>query len=108
MPRTGVPPSARARRTRAARQIVAIGKAAGQADQIGVGQASLAMPDPRRLMAGGALRRHADIVLAVRAGKNDDDGFHRRSFWWRGMSVTYASPQGRSRRGVEGEAEVPN
>jgi hypothetical protein len=31
-------------------------------------------------MAGGALQRHADIVLAVRAGKNDDDGFHRHRF----------------------------
>src|SRR3954467_268099 len=96
------------RRHRAAAQIVAIGKPAGQHDQIGIGQAALAMPDARRLMAGGALQRHAHIVLAVRAGEDDDNGFHRRGFSGRGISVTYASPDLRSRRDVQAEATAPN
>ena len=67
----------RVRRHRAATQVVAIGEAAGQHDQIGRRKLGVAMPDDRRLLAAGALQRGADVVLAIGAGEDDDGSFHK-------------------------------
>jgi len=70
----------RPRRDGATAQVVAIGEAAGQDDEVGAGgQVAVAMPDQGRLLARGQLQRIGDVTLAVRPGKDDDGGFHRWS-----------------------------
>ncbi len=67
----------RARRDRAAAQIIAIGEAAGHHDEIGsLRQRGLGMPDHRRLVARGELQRARHVALAIDAGKDEDGGFH--------------------------------
>ena len=81
---------------RAAAQIVAIGKAARQHDEVGPGrQLVVAMPDMRDAGAG-LLQSLGDVAIAVGARKGDDGGFHRlrlrsrrgssRSPYWRAAS----------------------
>ena len=68
----------RMRRDRAAAQIVAIGEAAGQHDQIGAGgKLALAVPHHRGLAAGHELERMRHVALAVRSGEDDDGGLQR-------------------------------
>jgi len=88
MPRSGVPARARnryfehdrrMRRHRAATQIIAVGKAAGNNDQIEVRQFGVAVPDFERRFAGQALKCVEYVLFAVGAGKNDDGGEHRKA-----------------------------
>ena len=69
----------RLRRHGAAAQIVAVGEAAGDHDQVGLFEISVAMPDHLRLAAGDELDRLGDVALAVGAGEDEDSGFHQIS-----------------------------
>ena len=67
----------RMRRHRAAAQIVAVGEAAGDHDQVEAGEVGLLVPDhARRGARAGQRDRH--VALAVDAGEDDDAGFHGR------------------------------
>ena len=67
----------RARRHRAGAQIVAVGKAAGNADEVdAVRKLGLAVPDHRRRAAGDLLQRDGDVAVAIGAGEDDDGAFH--------------------------------
>ena len=67
----------RARRDGAAAQIIAIGKAAGNDDEIGAGrQLAVGVPHHRRLAPGNELQRARHVALAIDAGKDDDGRFH--------------------------------
>jgi hypothetical protein len=50
---------------RAAAQVIAIGKAARNDDQVGLGQVAVAMPDFERLSPRGAPQRVVHVLLAV-------------------------------------------
>src|SRR5215472_13751893 len=80
-----------------AAQIIAIGKAAGQNDQIGLRQGRVTMPNQERLVAGGASQGGADIALAVRARKNDDHGPHETQTLEAEPGVTYSAATSGSR-----------
>src|SRR5260370_28650073 len=60
-----------------ATQVIAIGKAAGNDQQIRFGQLAVAVPDLERRLARRSGQRIKDVLLAVGAGKNDDGGLHR-------------------------------
>ncbi len=63
----------RERRHGPAAQIVAIGEAARQHDQVQARrQLGVLVPDHRDLGAGGALDRHLAVAVAVGAGEDDD------------------------------------
>src|SRR5690606_26144135 len=66
----------RARGDRAAPQIVAVGVAARNDDEVDLGQLGVGVPDAQRLLAGGALQRVQHVGIAVRAGEGDDGGLH--------------------------------
>ena len=67
----------RPRRDGAAAQIIAVGKAARNDDEVGAGrQLAVGMPNHRRLAAGYQLERARHVALAIDAGKDDDGGFH--------------------------------
>jgi hypothetical protein len=60
-----------------AAQIIAIGKAAGQQDEISAsGQGSLTVPDEGRLFAGHFLDGADRIPLTIRAWEENDGGVH--------------------------------
>ena len=60
----------------AAAQVVAVGEAAGQHDEVGAArQLALGVPD-RRDPGAGLAQRPRDVAVAVRAGEDDDGGFH--------------------------------
>ena len=64
---------------RAAAQVVAIGEAARQHDEIGPGgQRRVGVPD-RRDRGARLAERPRGIAVAVRAGEDDDGGLHRRA-----------------------------
>src|ERR1700680_3237919 len=65
------------RRHGAAAEIVAIGKAAGDDQQIRLGQLAVAMPDLERLLARAPFERIINVLLAIRAREDDDRGLHR-------------------------------
>jgi hypothetical protein len=69
----------RLRRHGAAAQIVAVGEATRQHDQVGLLEIAVTVPDHLRLAAGNQLDRLRDVALAVRAGKHEDCGFHQTS-----------------------------
>jgi hypothetical protein len=57
----------------AAAQIVAIGEAAGQGDEIeAFGQGGVAVPHAMNLAAADVLDCHRHVAVAVRAGEGDD------------------------------------
>ncbi len=61
---------------RAAAQVIAIGEAARQHDEVGAArQLALGVPD-RRDPGAGLAQRPRDVAVAVRAGEDDDGGFH--------------------------------
>ena len=61
----------------AAAQVVAVGKAAGQQDEVGARrQAMRAVPHHTGVDAGGA-QGSERVALAVGAGEEDDGGFHQ-------------------------------
>ncbi len=63
------------RRHRAGAQIIAIGKTAGQGDEVEpLGKVGIAMPDAQRGVAGDLFDRHRHVAVAIRAGKGDDGG----------------------------------
>ena len=64
---------------RAAAQVVAVGEAARQHDQVGTGRKlALAVPNHRGLAAGHELERMRHVALAVGTGKDDNGGLHER------------------------------
>ena len=70
----------RTRRDRPAAQIVAIGEAAGQDDEVdAVGQIRLGVPDDGGGVAGEVAERAGGVAFAIGAGEEDDGGFHRRA-----------------------------
>ena len=79
-PRLDLAHDRRLRRHGAAAQIVAVGKAAGNDDQIDRRQIGVAVPDLERRLAETALQRVEHVALAVGAGKNDDGGLHGKRF----------------------------
>src|SRR5260370_523656 len=69
----------RARRDRAAAQVIAIGKSAGHHHEIGtLRQRRLGVPDHRGFMTRRQPQRARHVALAIDSGKDDNDGFHRR------------------------------
>ena len=66
-----------ARRHGTAAQIVAIGEAAGNADQVELRQLRLLVPDPQDRGTQDRLHRHREVAVAVGTGKGDDRGAHR-------------------------------
>jgi hypothetical protein len=67
----------RARGHGARAQIVAIGKAAGHADQVDVvRQFRVAMPDHGGPGPGRGFERHRQVAVAIAAGKDDDGALH--------------------------------
>ena len=63
----------RARRDRAAAQIIAIGKSAGHHHEVGpLRQRGLGMPDHRGFMTRCKLQRARHIALAIDSGKDED------------------------------------
>ena len=63
---------------RAAAQIIAVGKAAGDDDEIGAGrQLGFRVPDHRRLAPGDEPQRARHIALAIDSRKMQHRGFHR-------------------------------
>ncbi len=58
----------------AAAQIVAVGKAARQHDEVGGGHGRIAVPDHLHREPGDALQRDLDVAVAVGAGEDDDGG----------------------------------
>ena len=67
-----------ARRHRAATQVVAIGKAAGQGDEVELlGQVGIAMPHANCRGAGHLLKGNRHVPVAVRSGECDDRGAHQ-------------------------------
>ena len=68
----------RARRDRAAAQVVAVGEAAGQHHEVGAGrQLALGMPYHGGLAPRDQLERVRHVALTVRSGENDDSSFHK-------------------------------
>jgi hypothetical protein len=71
----------RARGDGAAAQIVAIGEAARDHNEIkAFRQGAFAMPNHGRGMAGDTLNRHRSIAVAIGAGVNNDGAFHGLRF----------------------------
>ena len=67
----------RARRDRAAAQIIAVGEPARDHDEVGAGgQLRVGVPDHRWLHARHELERARHVALAIDAGKDEDGGFH--------------------------------
>src|SRR6185312_6968363 len=67
----------RPRRHGARTQIIAVRKAARNADEIdAVGKLTLLVPDHRRLAPGHQLQRDGKVAVAVRSGKYDDGALH--------------------------------
>ncbi len=70
----------RARGDGAAAEIIAVGKAAREHDEIGAfRQFVIGVPDHRRLLAGHEFQRARHVALAIDAGKDEDGGFHSNS-----------------------------
>ena len=68
----------RARRDRAAAQIIAVGEAARHHHEVGARrQRGVGVPDHGGLAAGDELERARHVALAIDAGKDDDGGFHQ-------------------------------
>ena len=68
----------RARRNRAAAQVVAVGEAARDHDQVGARrQRGIGVPDHRRLAPGDELERARHVSLAIDAWKYDDSRAHQ-------------------------------
>ena len=63
-----------ARRHGAAAQIVAVGEAAGHADQVELRQLGLLVPDPQHGLPEHGLHGDGEVAVAVGAGKGDDRG----------------------------------
>ena len=60
-----------------AAQIIAIGEAARDDDEIGAGRKlRVGVPDHRWLPPGDQPERARHVALAIDAGKDDDRGFH--------------------------------
>ena len=57
-------------------QVVAIGKTAGDDDQIDIGQVGIAVPVHDGIAAGTLPQRHLHIAVAVGAGGDDDGSLH--------------------------------
>src|SRR5690606_7162953 len=57
-------------------EIVAIGKAAAQHDEIEIGKVRICMPDGGGFDAGDLFEGAHHVALAVRAGKDNDAGLH--------------------------------
>ena len=66
----------RMRGHRAGAQIIAIGEAARQHDQIHGRKLRLPMPDHHRLHARDLFERHRDVAVAIRSREYDDSAFH--------------------------------
>ncbi len=66
----------RARGNGAGAQIVAIGKAARQNDEVHIGKRGFGMPDSDGLDAGDVRQRVEHVTLAIGAGENDDGRLH--------------------------------
>ena len=66
-----------ARRHGAAAQIVAVGEAAGHADQVERRQLGLLVPDPQHRPRRNGLHRDGEVAVAVGAGEGDDRGAHQ-------------------------------
>ena len=65
-------------RDRAGAQVVAVGEAAGQDDDVGALQVGVLVPDELGVLAEHVLGGVIGVVVAVRAGKDDDAEFHHR------------------------------
>src|SRR5206468_1309642 len=62
---------------RAGAQIIAVGKAAGDTDEVDpVGKLGVLVPDHRRLAPADLLHRHGEVAVAVRSGEDDDGAAH--------------------------------
>ena len=69
------------RRHRPATQVIAIGKAAWQGDEIeAVGQFRVAVPDLYRIATGYVAQRDPHVPVAIGTGEGDDRGLHQRTF----------------------------
>ena len=85
----------RQRRHRPAAQVVAVGEAAGQDNQVeAVGQSGVAVPDHVHVRAGRPLDRHLAVAVAVGAGEDDHGGLH-----WGGSGSSVQDGRGEARRG---------
>src|ERR1700722_12741729 len=69
----------RARRNRAAAQVIAVGKSARHHHKIRArGQRCLGVPDHRGLVARSELQRAGHVALAIDSGKEENGGFHSK------------------------------
>ena len=66
----------RMRRHGAGAEIIAVGEAARQHDQIACRQHAVAVPDHGRRLARGGFERDRRVAVAIRSGKDDDARFH--------------------------------
>src|SRR5207253_9167565 len=58
-------------------QVIAVGEAAGQRDEVRpVGQLAVLVPHHRRLAPRDLLERNRDVAVAIRSRKVDDRGLH--------------------------------
>jgi hypothetical protein len=65
-------PEARQRCHGAGAQVVAIGEATRQHDEIDIGDLGIGVPHHVRLLVGDALKRHRRVAVAIGSGEDDD------------------------------------
>jgi hypothetical protein len=61
---------------RAAAQVVAIGEAAGNDDQIDIGDVGVGLPHRQRRLSADLGQGGDHVAVAVQTGEEDDGGFH--------------------------------